>query len=1127
MGKHRYPQIFASRLVLALFVTFALCACREQSVPALKTSEVFFDETLASISPDCSNPDIFYVGTEDGLVYVYDASNATAHRWNTPFDRIYKVVGDTCETTYDNAPTEHNAHATTTHDGATYWVGTRNMGVVRCRLQGDSLVMQQQYPLPSSPKGTRYSTYDILVSASGIYAATSHGLFHISRQGNMTPVFNDKSCSRGSIKYRPFVVSDLRELKGGDIVCVTPRGVIRINADTRKTRLLTHSAASSISLRNDTITCLCADTLITLGSDGREIHRRHLPYTSGILYDEPSTKMNYLIDGSTVQLLPYDDGSETLCRATIPRHVRTFCHNIIANDMRRSQSLLVTEHALLRIGHHQDILSNIGNVKHAFSDGKSVYYLVGKQLFRQDSGENKAVQLKDLTRGSDDVRFITILKDTLYYADSNNRIFKSPLYSDYLLNSILSWDRKIKNMPDCEITAMGNDGRHVYVGIRDGIMQLDNGKDLKLNSRAQDAAADSEPFVTAISLPSADGSIYLATLNDGIFKGKNGTFSQLPASVDLAFVRDVAVVSGKDGRDSLFVLTNHRLLCGTADSLQVCNTLTAMRRLAVAGSRHIYGFPDCGVIDLNSSRRYMADIHFNPKACIVVDGRVYAGSSAGVYTFGPNLDESADKQQGYTTVTFDRRVLFSRFNIGLLFVLILIGIAIGWYSAILHHAKRCLLTRVDKLDEKLEKIGDFNLDSLLKDSSEDMGEAAVAEHIKDLRDEIEHLSLATIRTNSSRINKLNVEIQNMTLKLPSLVNICLTQQTNIMRENKWEGYQKMINDTESLMNDSIEIKAERMKINNEWIAESRETKRKYDLYLLMPEIEGVAKVIHKSLTDFQKSNSRKATVADIVENADKLMKDANTEGLAQKMAIKADELVCSAKDIYNGMPDDVARSMQKKLLGDCLSRTVEMSASLHAIGSQPLPGDALLALVAFSNTFYRLKAAMAVCETRNFIDNILRSGQPINKASVYKDLTTFVSDFVEAIGQCQDKAIFKAIGLSQKKDLTNGHYVNENMLVLLLAMVEPTAGNNGEAGMKIGISDQMTNEVLSFSDRAIMRSRRQFCNLTAAKLDGDPKGGAGKTEQPPVKFLEQYSANHPESFGWLLLHAVKALNINR
>ena len=66
---------------------------------------------------------------------------------------------------------------------------------------------------------------------------------------------------------------------------------------------------------------------------------------------------------------------------------------------------------------------------------------------------------------------------------------------------------------------------------------------------------------------------------------------------------------------------------------------------------------------------------------------------------------------------------------------------------------------------------------------------------------------------------------------------------------------KMINDTESLMNDSIEIKAERMKINNEWIAESRETKRKYDLYLLMPEIEGVAKVIHKSLTDFQKSNS--------------------------------------------------------------------------------------------------------------------------------------------------------------------------------------------------------------------------------------------------------------------------------
>ena len=1127
MGKDRYPQILACRLAMAVFMTFALYACREQSAPALKTSEVFFDETLASISPDCSNPDIYYVGTEDGLVYVYDASNATTHRCNSPFDRIYKVVGDTCETTHDNAHAELNAHTTTPHDGATYWVGTRNMGVVRCRLQGDSLVMQQQYPLPSSPKGTRYSTYDILVSASGIYAATSHGLFHISRQGLMTPVYNDRSSSRGSTTYRPFVVGDLRELKGGDLVCATPRGVIRINADTRKTRLLTHSAASSISLRNDTITCLCTDTLITLGSDGREIHRRHLPYTSGILYNEPSTKMDYIIDGSTVQLLPYDDGSETLYRATIDRHVRTFCHNIIANDMRRSQSLLVTEHALLRIGHHQDILSNIGNVKHAFSDGKSVYYLVGKQLFRQDAGKDKAVQLKDLTRGSDDVRFITILKDTLYYADSNNRIFKSPLYSDYLLNSILSWDRKIKNMPDCEITAMGNDGRHVYVGIRDGIMQLDNGKDLKFNSRAQDAAADSEPFVTVISLPSADGSIYLATLNDGIFKGKNGTFSQLPASVDLAFVRDVAVVSGRDGRDSLFVLTNHRLLCGTADSLQVCDTLTAMRRLAVAGSRHIYGFPDYGVIDLNSSRRYMADIHFNPKACIVVDGCVYAGSSAGVYSFGTDLDESGYKQQGHTTVTFERRVLFSRFNIGLLLVLMLIGIAIGWYSAILHRAKHRLLARVDKLDESWKKTGNFNSNGLPAASSDDMGETAEAEHIKNIRDEIERLTLATIRTNSSRINRLNVEIQNMTLKLPSLINFRLTQQINIMRENKWEGYQKMIYETECLMNGSIEVKAERVKTNNGWIAKSRKTKRKYDLYALMPDIEGVAKEIRKKLTAFQESNSKKTTVADIVAVADKLIIDANTEGIAQKMADNADKQICSAKEKYNKMPDDAARSMQKKLLGDCLNRTIKMSASLRAIGSQPLPGDALLALVDFNNTCQRLKVAMAVCEMRNFIDKILRSGQPINKASVYKDLTTFVSDFVAAIDQCQDKAIFKAIGLSQKKDLANGHFVNEDMLVLLLAMVEPTAGNNGEAGMKIGISDQMTNEVLSFSDRAIMRARRQFCNLTAAKLDGDPKGGAGKTGQPPVKFLEQYSANHPESFGWLLLHAVKALNTNR
>ncbi len=425
---HRRALLRALCLPL-LLVT--IVACHRQDPSALNANELFFDETLASISPDATLPDLFYIGTEDGVVYAYDADQGTTRSWLTAFDRIYKVLRD--------QPADSAAQP---HDGMTFWVGTRNMGVVRCQLQGDSIK--------------------------------------------------------------------------------------------------------------------------ALLPDGRLVGKSRLSDPAYTCFHEPSSRMNYLLDGTSVQFFSNDEIADRLTprRAPLPRPVRTFCHNVIANDPARGQSLLVTEHALLRVGHHQDLFSDIGNVSYACDDGPFIYYLVGSHLFRQRIGEQTAIQVKDLSRGSSDVRFMTIADGTLYYADSGHRVFTAPIYSSYLLNSLLSWDRKVSPQPGQDLTAIGHDGSGVYVGIRDGLQQLGREKgQLQLHDASASTIAD--PFITAFSAPTSSGRLFLATLNDGLFVGRQGSFRHLAASRGLSFVRDIAVLPTASGADSLFVLTNHRLLCGT------------------------------------------------------------------------------------------------------------------------------------------------------------------------------------------------------------------------------------------------------------------------------------------------------------------------------------------------------------------------------------------------------------------------------------------------------------------------------------------------------------------------------------------------------------------------------------
>lgn len=1147
MSRSIHRRALLRTLCLPL-ILITIGACHRQNPSALNANEVFFDETLASISPDATCPDLFYIGTEDGMVYAYDADQGTTRRWLTAFDRIYKVMRD--------QPADSAAQP---HDGTTFWVGTRNMGVVRCQLQGDSLVLRRQYALPRSGRGTHYSVYDLHQDPSGLYVATSNGLFLLSPNDTMQALHASWEIESGEGAFRPLVVSDIRRLPSGGLVCASGSGVLSIDTRRRQSHLLLRGNCTSLSLSGDTILALLGDSIKALLPDGRLVGKSRLSHPAYTCFHEPSTRMNYLLDGTSVQFFSNDEIADRLTprRAPLPRPVRTFCHNVIANDPARGQSLLVTEHALLRVGHHQDLFSDIGNVSYACHDGPFIYYLVGSHLFRQRIGEQTAIQVKDLSRGSSDVRFMTIADGTLYYADSGNRVFTAPIYSSYLLNSLLSWDHKVSPQPGQDLTAIGHDGSGVYVGIRDGLQQLGREKgQLQLQSASASTIAD--PFITAFSAPTSSGRLFLATLNDGLFVGRQGSFRHLAASRGLSFVRDIAVLPTASGADSLFVLTNHRLLCGTEKQLRVCDTLTAMRRLAVADATHAYGFPDYGLISLADHERYFSDIRFNPKACIAVNGRIYAGSSCGVYTFDTSLHKQDNLERGYTTVQFERRMLFSRTNIACLVVLTIVAIMLLWFFFGLAVAKRRMLMRIAKLrtsirsEENAGTGGDTTAHTLAAKTDQLQ---RYLQRLNKLEQQVTDLGLMDKIRQRDILDRLNSSIQDLTIDLPSILIGCLNRQVALMRRHQWEGYEAYVAATERLMQGKDEGRegmeettalsfceqtASTIGANAQWMSKAEGIDKRYDQYLLLADLEGAGREIFLAIRDLCLNEEGKAVPIKKdnpmsrekkVKEADRILQDINREGIARHCHDLLLGELAHARDRYHAAlsEEDPEPPYPQRLLREAVARAEALVGELAEVGDGPFQ-DALPMLIRVSKAYQRLKIATTLLQTKEILEDFEANAEARDKKQVRKQFATCVSSFYDAVGQCEDKSILQIIGLARKKGegKEKSRFLNEDLLVLLLAGRRAERDEGGSCVLRPILSDDNSEKLLNADMQSLRRARRAFRNLATTKLSEQSKRTEVRHDEDapapsPLARLKAFGHAHPDSFASWLAEIVEGI----
>lgn len=1090
MRKHLSTFFRRSASLVFVAVAIALLAgCGKTRNVPLNVSEMFFGKKLSSVSADSYDADRFFVGTEDGIVYVVNTATNDVDTLLTSFDRIYKVVPDM------------------TAQGMRYWVGTRNMGLFLCSRSADSLVAVARYVLPAAERPERYSAYDVSVCRTGVYVATSHGLLKVDAGSKDKPevgtatlgeVFVRRVGEGRASTLKPMVAADIRPYDDNTLLCATDHGLLRVDLRNDKAETFLGKKVTGVSLHRGDVMALAGDSLLMVDIKGRRLAGVRLAQPAqGCFYDEANA-MNYLVSDGHVQLFRDTEigKPEVWQQMEVGMSVPMNCHNVVLANPRQRQSLLVGKYSLFRVANHQDVFNSIGEVKLACASGKNIYYLVGTRLFRQTVGKDEAVQIKDISGGTGDVRFMQVIGNRLYYVDSANKAYSARLYSSYLLNSLLSFDCLVSPAVRHEVTAMGADGANVYLGIRDGLVNLHHA----------DSCLDSNVFINRFVR--GRDRVAFATLNDGVFTGRDNRFQRVAGTERLAFVRDVAFVPSDSSHTALYILTNHALLRSHADSLTMMCPATGYRRLLAADSKRIYGVADFGIDNLTDSVRLFSDVHFEPEACLVADGKVYAGSGSGVYVFGGTEAKQEAAESGYTVVRFVAKTLFSRTNIVLLVVLVCALVGFMWWCdrrirrmKMVKNLQKRLQERVDELDN----VRDHLDDDLCSD-------------IDKWKREIKTIGDLPPAEAKKRVNELNKDIQMATFKVPTILSLQIEKQIEVLKTKKdVKACKEKIEASEKARLDGDVAKmAKAIRDNEKWISSAVRCEAIWvelsDILDGMINVSALTKESIEKLNDFNDPKDKLEHLYGIVNDkeekfsAENVVKHVKAYLSEQKFVEKTKDYVAEAMadlTVYDGkkINDNTSFKGVYEGLVEAFQNILDNLES-----DRPDVYDALLKMVVLCK---RRDMFLAVLRVSFDIDNyflILKKeadaavGSSLRRELV-NELSGYSSDFFEkgcivngirrfyeVADNSQDAQLLDMIGLARKKG--DGLFLGEKLLLIMMA----------QSKRKISAFYVMTGT----SEQHIRKLRREII---------------GKGMKPCIEKLKKYAEENPTSFAPLLLGA--------
>ena len=1019
-------------LLWALVIT--MCCCSEKDAePELTGLEIAFNEKLASISKDEIIPNLYHIGSEDGVVFRYNSGNNNIDTIQTEYDRIYKVY-----------------HA---DKGNTYWIGTRNQGLVRCALVGDSLFQEEfVYTIPAKNKARKYSAYDIYKQNDKLYVATSHGLFVVKDyEDSAMCLLYPHIDMQHQDTLRPVVINKICKYDDTTLFCASDSGLLRVNTVMEKVQQLQPKQVKSLEIVNNELRILAEGFLYITNDKGDVVDKHQLEHAANVYYYDYAEGVNYLIGDRNIQLIKDQDLSipSRYLNIGLKHKVRAVtCRNVIVNDNDHHQSLMVSEHSLVRIGHHQNAFNRAGIIDFACVDGTNVYFLIGSKLFCHKTTDNNtiltATHLCNIDSKGKGVSFMEVQNGYLYYVSADKKqIFKKELKSNFFLN-MFSSEIPLNNMLGKEITAIGKDCQNVYVGVRDGFQNVNQEKKLQLyyNSHNRDSSnICPDPFITAMTdtlKQGAKGDIFLGTLNDGLFEGKDNDFYRYGDSED-RFIRDVAV----DDNGIMYVLTNRKLsVYGALKDSVIIKDAQGYNRLLIGA--HPYGLKEYGIHDFETDLDFFTDVQFNPHACVALNGIIYAGSNNGVYVFKELRSENG-KGCGNKTVFFEPEYEPLSLRNIILFCLLLLTIliiSILWYRhyhktmkmwrkvpALLKDSKKSaqkeerrasverVKLRLRSRMNELEKFADFYDENMMN-------------RIRDLSLTIDNLGGDELDNVQEKANVLNKEIQQITFQIPTMLNLALEKQ---MQEIKTLGESsEWLKETDDARtNSDVTYKASIIRNNEELIEQAKETavkldELKYQLsdLILIPEVtEECKKIINSNCT----SKEKVCLLEKQVESIDTV--EARTK-IKDYMFQKIDEI----DQVMEGINESSICRLMLNKTQDEYQTMVEYCNNMKVASMQVLQDLAIC-----DN---HLKIIQSLLSIRNSMEEYKYASEngfsKEKKLTVKNVLVNEIDVFYRITWNSKDRWLLSLLNIKAKKGGT-GQFLDANVLALLLA--EPSLKN--------------------------------------------------------------------------------------
>lgn len=631
--------------ILACLLFFTT-GCREENSsmpPSLNEEEMYMGCTLSSISPDGDS--ICMIGSETGDIYRYcTATGKVTDTLETGTDRIYKVL------------TER------TDDGTYYWTGIRNMGLIRYRCTGKSLVMQGQLLMCNGK--SRYSSYDFMMYGGRMYVATSHGLMYKDLDDTasnvLTLIYPDNN--RGI----PMPMRTVRLLRHGRFIyAASADGLLKYDTGKGGQPEIMHKGKSFSSMMevNGKIHALAGSVLYIECPDGRHGSSHDIGGSADIYHF--ANGIHYFISEDRIRVVRDEDIDSHDRYRTIPlrRKVRTECHNIVMNSAVSPYSLLVTADALFGIPHHLDAFNTDGTATAACSaEGKS-YFVTNNSLFVKRDGAEEAVRLADLPK-QDCVTDIMVAGKTLYYINGKKELKRKKISGSFIVNGITGAPSVVYSTP-LGITSAGISGDGgIYISVRDSML-------LYKDNVIRLACAAKMPYTNRFAV--RGDSIFAATLNHGVLCGRGTQLRLMDGTDRHKFIKDVAFTSFSD---SPCILTNHRLFspCGkdSAEAKGFSRLLTADGKTFYALMEHGISKYVIGKDGIHHIGDTLCDIRFSPSLSFTHAGKVYIGApSLGII----ELDAPGNKAQwikfNHSVYTFDYKTI--------MFIFIIVCLSVGFF----------------------------------------------------------------------------------------------------------------------------------------------------------------------------------------------------------------------------------------------------------------------------------------------------------------------------------------------------------------------------------------------------------------------------------------------------------------